>query len=332
MQQPVPDLGLHYMEQWRQEAEAQMVADEAGTAGGRAHGTRGEKRGVAEAEWVESQGGFAAAAALTSAPPSLSELLLSSLVEEAPPGKDKPEPIPRSILTGTITGETPVDKPPQGLLKYLKAPKELESHLKDALVSVGIIDPNWTPCLPQELQNDEICADLRQMTGLLEGMMKRNEGTVARLLDDSSKAGATRATESELSGPKAKEIEERYIKRKRAQKQRKKSKKRKTLPGGEHSVDLLRSLLVGCAGTRRFVRGCLCLTVAVSVSLSVSVCPGPKKNQSLGTSAIQALSTTEGATAEAGEDGAQGEDGGGEGAPAGGDPAFEQSPEGRSMG
>jgi hypothetical protein len=123
-------------------------------------------------------------------------------------------------------------------------------------VAVGFIEPNWSPCLPQELQNDEICADLRQMTGLLEGMMKRNESTVARLLADASRAGATRETESELSGAKAKETEDRYIKRKRAQKQRKKSKKRKTLPGGEPATtaEVSVSHLAGCVATRRPAR------------------------------------------------------------------------------
>jgi hypothetical protein len=223
---PVPELGLHYMQQWRQEAEAQMAADEAGTAGSRAHGTRGERRGVAEIEWVESQGGAAAAAALAGAAPSLGELLLSSLVEEVAPGSDKPAPLNRSLMQ-PLSGETPVSKPPQDMLKGVKQPTNLERHLKAALMEVGIIDRTWTGRQVHELQNDEICADLRQMTQQLAGIMRRNEATVARLLDEANKAGATRETESELSGARAKEIEDRYLKRKRAQKQRKKSKKKK---------------------------------------------------------------------------------------------------------
>lgn len=223
---PVPELGLHYMQQWRQEAEAQMAADEAGTAGSRAHGTRGERRGAAEIEWVASQGGAAAAAALAGAAPSLAELLLSSLVEELPPGSDKPLPLNRS-LTQPLSGETPVSKPPQDMLKGVKQPTNLERHLKAALMEVGIIDRAWTGRQVQELQNDEICADLRQMTQQLAGIMRRNEATVARLLDEANKAGATRETESELSGARAKEIEDRYLKRKRAQKLRRKSKKKK---------------------------------------------------------------------------------------------------------
>jgi len=211
-----------------------MAADEAGTAGSRAHGTRGERRGAAEIEWVESQGGDAAAAAVAGAAPSLAELLLSSLVEEAPAGSDKPAPLTRNMIQ-PVTGETPVNKPPQDMLKgQLKQPKNLDRHLKEALVKVGIIDRSWTGRPVQALQNDEICADLRQMTQQLAGIMKRNEATVARLLDEAKKAGATRQTESELSGARAKEIEDRYLKRKRAQKQRKKSKKKK-VQGGKHA-------------------------------------------------------------------------------------------------
>lgn len=235
---PVPELGLHYMQQWRQEAEAQMVAEQ-GTAGSRAHGTRGERRGAAEIEWVEAQGGAAAAAALAGAPPTLSELLLSALVEEVPTGQDKPLPLNRSLLQ-PITGETPLSKPPQDMVKGVKKPKNLDQHLKAALMEVGIIDRTWTGRPVHELQNDEICADLRAMTRQLVGIMKRNEATVARLLDEAKKAGVTRKTESELSGAQAKEIEDRYQKRKRAQKQRKKSKKKKVQGG---AYDLTNALI-----------------------------------------------------------------------------------------
>lgn len=219
-----------------------MVAEEAGTAGSRAHGTRGERRGAAEVEWVEAQGGAAAAAALAGAAPSLAELLLSSLVEEVPAGSEKPLPLHRS-LTHPVTGETPVTKPPQEMLKHLKQPGNLDRHLKAALVEVGIIDRNWTARPVKELQNDEVCADLRQMTAMLDGLMKRNAATVARLLDDTSRAGLTRDTESELSGPRAKEIEDRYLKLKRSQKQRKKSKKRKTVQGGTLKRTRIRTLI-----------------------------------------------------------------------------------------
>ena len=370
------------MEQWRQEAEAQMVADEAGTAGGRAHGTRGDRRGAAEVEWVESQGGTAAAAALAGAAPTLSELLLSSLVEEAPPGSDKPQPLHRS-LTHPIPGEkgTPVIKPPRDMLKGVKAPKGIERHLQAALADIGIIDRNWAGPRPvQELENDEICADLRQMTSLLDGIMKRNEATVARLIDETSQAGATRKTESELSGPSAKEIEDRYLKRKRAQKQRKKSKKKKVQGGTRTHMQAscscchrscccsaLHNWCIRRARCRSAVRvrimclvrsGCLSIRWLVAGWLAgwLAASIGPKKNQSLGTSAIQALASgktdggaaagdTSGDAAAAPAAAAQGGDdadadadastgaaaaGGAAAATGGGDPAF--SSEGRGLG
>ena len=58
--------------------------------------------------------------------------------------------------------------------------------------------------------------------------MGRNKATVERLLKAAASATTRNEEETELSGPKAKEVEDRYIKRKRAQKQRKKGKKRRS--------------------------------------------------------------------------------------------------------
>eukprot|EP01043_Picozoa_sp_COSAG02_P037286 COSAG02_NODE_2785_length_8032_cov_173.978066_6_plen_325_part_00 len=324
------------MQQWRQEAEAQLVA-EAGTAGSRAHGTRGERRGAAEIEWVEAQGGTAAAAALAGAPPSLSELLLSALVEEVPTGQDKPLPLNRNLLQ-PVTGETPLSKPPKDMVKAVKQPKNLDQHLKAALMEVGIIDRSWTGRPVQELQNDEICADLRSMTRQLAGIMKRNEATVMRLLDEAKKAGVTRKTESELSGARAKEIEDRYLKRKRAQKQRKKSKKKKVQGGtyeltdGQGLPPTLSSWFWAASALRDSCLASSACSVGRMLISFVCVCDatGSKKNQSLGTSAIQALASGKVAN-PSGTDAAAAPAAASAPAPGGGgDPAF--SSEGRGVG
>ena len=95
-------------------------------------------------------------------------------------------------------------------------------------VQYGFVGPNWAPRPVAALENDEICAELRQYTEQLRALMGRNKATVERLLKAAASATTRNEEETELSGPKAKEVEDRYIKRKRAQKQRKKGKKRRS--------------------------------------------------------------------------------------------------------
>ena len=68
-------------------------------------------------------------------------------------------------------------------------------------VQYGFVGPNWAPRPVAALENDEICAELRQYTEQLRALMGRNKATVERLLKAAASATTRNEDATELSGP-----------------------------------------------------------------------------------------------------------------------------------
>lgn len=126
-----------------------------------------------------------------------------------------------------ITSQTPPAKLLKISARRNPAPKDVvEAKLKKELERCQLIQPGWQPLDTTDLQNDEICGELRIKLRQLRQVGARNSASLERLLGAAKQHSAKREANQELSGPAAKAIEDRYLKRKRVQKQRKKRKKK----------------------------------------------------------------------------------------------------------
>jgi hypothetical protein len=231
---PLKQLGFHYSEQWSADAALKLQKEEETAANSGRHSTRAlDKASSGEEFWATSR-------KPTLRAPSLADLILSALVEEK-----QTNALPKSFTPGP--GSASTEGSPGAATAAQKfalkpgartEPAALEQALQREMQKLQVLKPGWSrevDMVPRNLENDQMCEEIRRNTARLKAYVANNKKTIERL-QSATQMQLGDQDKSELFGPKAAALQEKYIRRKRALKSRGHKKKKKRAAGGNRAM------------------------------------------------------------------------------------------------